>query len=87
MTETVAGGSFTTASGVLVNANGIALEAESDDLTTIRGIEKKRATELNSIGISTFQELIDADADGLVFDMDVSKRTVANWQKAAQKCL
>ena len=87
MSETVIGGSFTTASGVLVNANGIALEAESDDLTTIRGIEKKRATELNSIGISTFQELIDADADGLVFDMDVSKRTVANWQKAAQKCL
>ena len=61
------------------------LDLQFDNLTTIRGIGEERQNELTALGIRTFEQLADADIDGLVRDMEVSRRTISGWQRIAKE--
>lgn len=61
-------------------------QAKPDDLTTIKGIGPKVAESLREYGITTFQQLIDADPVDLDRHLDGSSETqIRSWQAQASQ--
>jgi predicted flap endonuclease-1-like 5' DNA nuclease len=54
-------------------------------LTTVRGIGEKRASQLNSLGINSVEELAKASVEELAKRLNVSPKIVAKWVEAANQ--
>jgi len=54
-------------------------------LTTVKGIGDKRASQLNSLGINTVEELAKASVEDLAKKLNVSPKIVAKWVEAAKQ--
>jgi predicted flap endonuclease-1-like 5' DNA nuclease len=54
-------------------------------LTSVKGIGEKRASQLNSLGINTVEELANASVEDLAKNLKVSPKIVAKWIEAAKQ--
>jgi len=53
---------------------------KAKDLTCIWGIDRRRAASLERLGVHSYADFLDGDADQLVQQCGVSPRTMAGWQ-------
>lgn len=62
-----------------------AAPSETTELTQIRGINAKRAVQLNAIGIKSVEDLAKASASDLAEKLEVSEKIVKMWIGSAKK--
>ncbi len=59
-------------------------QAVTNDLTALRGVGPKRAQELQTLGIDSFQQLAEANTEILAVQLGVKEEDVAKWQAEAK---
>lgn len=58
--------------------------AVTNDLTQLRGVGAKRAQELNTLGIDSFQQLAEANTEILAVQLGIKEEDIARWQAEAK---